>query len=81
MGMEVRWACLVTGDPLSPSTSLPLRCSHPHTVPNSLLPRTLVLLGLHSLSRAWRVPVDHGVHQQGGQVAHGEVEELSIPAR
>ena len=38
-------------------------------------------LGLQGLSRLGVTPVHHEIHQEAGQVAHGEVDELGIPAR
>lgn len=38
-------------------------------------------LGLQGLSRLGVIPVHHEIHQEAGQVAHGEVDQLGIPAR
>lgn len=38
-------------------------------------------LGLQGPSRLGAIPVHHEIHQEAGQVAHGEVDQLGVPAR
>lgn len=61
------------------SVSLPLM--HPRLTRSPAPPAMHLSLGLQDLSRPRGTIVHHEIHEEGGQVAHGEVEELGVPAR
>ena len=65
--------------PLSTLISLPRLILSPLCM--QLPPTMHPSLGLQGLSRLRVTPVHHEIHQEAGQVAHGEVDELGIPAR
>lgn len=48
---------------------------HPSHAPQLDSPCTPILTS-QGPGRSWGAPVDHGIHQKGGHVACGEVEEL-----
>lgn len=60
------------------SISLPPCVLSPPTT--QLLPTMHPTLGLQGLSRQRGTPAHHETHQDAGQVAHGETEQLGIPA-
>ena len=64
--------------PVHSISLLPCTLSPPST---QLPPIMHPSLGLQGLSWLRVIPVHHKIHQEAGQVAHGEVDELGIPAR
>ena len=76
---KVRWVSWGYEKPPVHSISLPPYTLSPPST--QLSPIMHPSLGLQGLSRLRVIAVHHEIHQEAGQVAHGEVDELGIPAR
>ena len=77
VGSEAECVFWLRENPPLHSISLPPCVLSPPTT--QLPPTTHPTLGLQGLSRLGVIPIYHEIHQEAGQVAHGEIEELGVP--